>query len=129
KAKQFFGHGTPIVNYMDVFRYPALRITNVAGLVDVNKAELDNYSVRQGDVFFTRTSETVEEVGIASTMLDAVENTVFSGFVLRARPKGNDLVDQYKAYAFRSVAVRSQIVAKATYTTRTLINGGTLSGI
>lgn len=129
KAKQFFGHGTPIVNYMDVYRFPALRMGLVAGRVDVNKSELDRYSVRRGDVFFTRTSETVDEVGIASAMLDEAEDTVFSGFVLRARPKGDELVDSFKAYAFRSEAVRNQIVAKATYTTRALTNGGALSAI
>jgi type I restriction enzyme S subunit len=62
-------------------------------------------------------------------MLDAAENTVFSGFVLRARPKGDDLVDRYKACAFRPEAVRNQIIAKATYTTRALTNGGALSAI
>jgi type I restriction enzyme S subunit len=129
KAKRFFGHGTPIVNYMDVYRFPALRMEMVVGRVDVSKTELENYNVRRGDVFFTRTSETVEEVGIASAMLDEANDTVFSGFVLRARPKNVDLVDQFKAYAFRSDTVRNQIVAKATYTTRALTNGGALSAI
>ena len=73
KAKQFFGRGTPIVNYMDVFGKPSLRIGEVVGQVDVSPKELKAYNVRKGDVFFTRTSETVEEIGTASVMLDEPE--------------------------------------------------------
>ncbi len=100
KAKGFFGYGTPIVNYMDVFGRPSLQIADVAGRVDVNSRELASYEVRKGDVFFTRTSETVDEIGVASVMLDEPHKTVFSGFVLRARPSDESLDDGFKAYCF-----------------------------
>ena len=70
KAKKFFGYGTPIVNYMDVYEHSGLFARDLHGRVDVTKQELDSFSVRRGDVFFTRTSETVEEIGIASVILD-----------------------------------------------------------
>jgi type I restriction enzyme S subunit len=127
KAKQFFGYGTPIVNYMDVFGHPGLRSQHIAGRVDVTKAERQSYEVRKGDVFFTRTSETVEEIGIAAAMLDPMEDAVFSGFVLRARPKDESLDDLYKAYCFSPRYFRQQVVARATYTTRALTNGRSLS--
>jgi type I restriction enzyme, S subunit len=127
KAKHFFGYGTPIVNYMDVFRQPGLRAQQVRGRVDVTKAERQAYEVRKGDVFFTRTSETVEEIGIAAVMLDSVANTVFSGFVLRARPKNESLDDLFKAYCFSPRYFRQQVVATASYTTRALTNGRSLS--
>ena len=127
KAKQFFGRGTPIVNYMDVFGKPSLRIGEVVGQVDVSPKELNAYNVRKGDVFFTRTSETVEEIGTASVMLDAPESTVYSGFVLRARPTNDSLDDNFKAYCFSPRYFRKQIVARASYTTRALTNGRSLS--
>ena len=80
-------------------------------------------------MFFTRTSETVEEVGISSVMLDEPANTVFSGFILRARPQDNSLDEQYKKYCFSSFAIRSQITSTSTYTTRALTNGRVLSTI
>lgn len=129
KAKEFFGYGTPIVNYMDVFSYPGLHMENVKGRVDVNKQELKAFNVSQGDVFFTRTSETVEEIGVSSVMLDESPNTVFSGFILRGRPRGADLDDQFKKYCFSSHAVRKQITSKSTYTTRALTNGRMLSAV
>ena len=129
KAKRFFGNGTPIVNYMDVFEHPALAMENMSERVSLDSQEIKNYKVQQGDVFFTRTSETVEDIGVASVMLDEPEDTVFSGFVLRARPRNERLNDRYKQYCFAHRAIRSQIVTSATYTTRALTNGRSLSAI
>ena len=127
KAKQFFGRGTAIVNYRDVFGKPSLRIGEIMGQVDVSPKELDAYNVRKGDVFFTRTSETVEEIGTTSVMLDEPESTVYSGFVLRARPTNNRLDDTFKGYCFSPRYFRKQIIAQASYTTRALTNGRFLS--
>ena len=129
KAKQFFGYGTPIINYMDVFSISGLRSGDIAGLVDVSRKEIDSFSCKKGDVFFTRTSETLDEIGVASVLLENIENAVFSGFVLRARPINDDLVDDFKKYCFASKSVRQQIVSKGTYTTRALTNGRVLSSI
>ncbi len=129
KGKEFFGHGTPIVNYMDVFRNPVIRAAQLQGRVSLTSQETKNFDVKKGDVFFTRTSETAEEIGIASVMLDEPKETVFSGFVLRGRPKNDRLRDEFKAYCFRSASVRKQIISKASYTTRALTNGRILSAI
>jgi len=129
KAKEFFGHGTPIVNYMDVYQRQALLHSDLTGRVQLSKAEIQNFDVRKGDVFFTRTSETADEVGIAAVMLDEPEDTVFSGFVLRARPRENRICDHFKAYCFSSSLVRIQIVSTASYTTRALTNGKLLSRV
>lgn len=127
KAKRFFGHGTPIVNYMDVFGQPGLRAAQITGRVEVTKAEREAYEVRKGDVFFTRTSETVDEIGVAAAMLDPMKDVVYSGFVLRARPKDSSLDDPFKAYCFSPRYFRQQVIARATYTTRALTNGRSLS--
>ncbi len=129
KAKEFFGRGTPIVNYMDVFERPGLQVEDLQGRVTLNKAELDRFDVRAGDVFFTRTSETVEDIGVAAVMLGSPHATVFSGFVLRGRTLGNHMEDSFKQYCFANASVRSQIVSTATYTTRALTNGRLLSSV
>ena len=51
KGKEFFGHGTPIVNYMDVNKNTAITSANIHGLVDVNASELKNCSANFGDMF------------------------------------------------------------------------------
>jgi len=50
KAKEFFGHGTPIVNYMDVFQHPAILGSMLAGRVFLTNQELSTFDVRMGDV-------------------------------------------------------------------------------
>ena len=129
KAKEFFGHGTPIVNYMDVYKHRGLYSTDLVGRVTLDQKEINNYEVRKGDVFFTRTSETAAEVGIASVMLDDSSDTVFSGFVLRARPKDESLVNGFKKYCFSTTEVRRQITSQSSETTRALTNGRSLSSV
>jgi type I restriction enzyme S subunit len=127
KSKTYFGQGTPIVNYMDVYRSSGLRRVSLAGLVTVNADEMQSYSAQKGDVFFTRTSETQDEIGIASVLIEDVESCVFSGFLLRARPK-SDLVDSnFAMYCFSSHDVRQQIISRSSYTTRALTNGRSLA--
>lgn len=129
KAKQYFGQGIPIVNYMDVFSSSGLHAQGILGRVTLSKEEIERFNVRAGDVFFTRTSETVDEIGISSVLLEDLENGVFSGFVLRGRPIDNRLRNAFKKYCFSHSAVRSQIVSTATYTTRALTNGRLLSKV
>ena len=129
KEKKFFGHGTPIINYMDVNRGGGLYARNILGRVDVNQSELSRFNVKRGDVFFTRTSETLDEIGLSAVALDDFKNTVFSGFVLRARPKENLLVPEYAQYCFRSSLVRKEIMEKSSYTTRALTSGALLNHV
>src|SRR5262249_40639518 len=95
KGKSYFGEGTPIVNYVDVYKKRALTAKDLKGRVTVSNEELKNYDVKKDDVFFTRTSETVEEIGIAAVITEDLQDTVFSGFILRARPKNNLLDTSY----------------------------------
>ena len=129
KEKRFFGTGTPIVNYMDVYKNPGLTSQDLFGRVTLSRQEIKNFEVKKGDVFFTRTSETVEEIGVSSVILDDVVDTVFSGFILRARPYNDKLDNQFKKYCFSSNYIRKEIVAKSTYTTRALTNGRLLSNV
>jgi len=129
KAKEYFGKGTPIVNYTDVYSKSSLTKVDLQGRVTLSKDEIRRYEVHKGDVFFTRTSETPEEVGISSVAIDEFENTVFSGFVLRARSLNETLDLNYKKYCFQTKHVRKAIITGCTYTTRALTNGTQLSRI
>lgn len=129
KEKKYFGKGIPIVNYMDVFRNKGIQAVHLTGKVDLTPQEIKNYDVKKGDVFFTRTSETVEEIGISAVVVEEVENTVFSGFVLRGRPIDSTFEVSFCQYCFSSNVVRYQIISKASYTTRALTNGRLLSDV
>lgn len=129
KGKEFFGYGTPIVNYTDVYKKRGLKRADIRGRVCLTPDEIHRFDVRKNDVFFTRTSETPDEVGMSCVLLEDVENGVFSGFVLRGRPKNDMFVPEYCKYCFSTEAVRNAIITGCTYTTRALTNGKQLSTI
>lgn len=129
KSKEFFGHGTPIVNYTDVYKKRGLKKNDVCGKVSLTRDEIHRFDARKNDVFFTRTSETPEEVGMSSVLLEDIDDCVFSGFVLRGRPKNDMFVPEYCKYCFTTEAVRSAIIMGCTYKTRALTNGKQLSTI
>ena len=129
KGKEFFGYGTPIINYTDVYRRRGLKKEDIRGKVCLTLDEIRRFDVRKNDVFFTRTSETPDEVGMSSVLLEDVEDGVFSGFVLRGRPKNDMFVPEYCKYCFSTEAIRNAIITGCTYTTRALTNGKQLSAI
>ncbi|SFP63021.1 type I restriction enzyme, S subunit [Geodermatophilus dictyosporus] len=129
KASQFFGRGTPIVNFMDVMNGPIITAADVAGRVTLTRDETKRFSARCGDVFFTRTSETIEEVGTAAVLVDDIPDAAFSGFILRGRPRSTSFDSRFLAYLFQLDDVRRQVTASASYTTRALTNGKSLSRV
>jgi type I restriction enzyme S subunit len=129
KASEFFGYGTPIVNYMDVFNSYGIRRKDIDGKVFLSREEKKNFSAQKGDVFFTRTSETQEEIGTSAVLLEPIKDCVFSGFILRGRPKNNIVAPEYYQYCLIPQYVRTQIISTSSYTTRALTNGRYLSKV
>lgn len=129
KDKDSFGHGVPIVNYVDSYKRSSFISVDIFGRVDATEDEQRRYSVKRGDVFFTRTSETRNEIGLASVCLEDIPKAVFSGFVLRVRPKTQSLIPEFCAYCFRTYESRKQIIRFSTMTTRAHTNGGSLSKV
>ena len=124
KGKEFFGFGTPIVNFTDVFNNRGLTSDILKGRVSLSKKEISSFEVKKGDIFFTRTSETLEEIGYPSVMLDESNDTVFSGFVLRGRAINEDpLSDLFKKYVFFTNDFRKEMIRKSSMTTRALTSG------
>lgn len=113
-----FGSGYPFVSYKDVYKNYVLPKT-VNGLIETNQIEQNKYSVIYGDVFFTRTSETIEEVGFAATCLETIKNAVFAGFVIRFRPfNKNKLNPNFSKYYFRSDIHRKFFAKEMNLVTR-----------
>lgn len=118
KGSEAFGSGYPFVSYGDVYRNYELPEV-IAGQIESTECERENYSVKYGDVFFTRTSETIEEVGFTSTCLKTIENAVFAGFVIRFRPFNNEkLSPRFSKYYFRSDMHRRFFVKEMNLVTR-----------
>ena len=129
KGKEYFGSGNYIVNFTDVYKNRWLEKSMLKGRVQVEDKEVVAYSAQKGDVFFTRTSETREEIGMVSALVDDIDGCVFSGFVLRARPLSQNWLPKFCAYFFSTSFVRKEIIRYASFTTRALTSGPRLSKI
>ncbi|NKI70828.1 restriction endonuclease subunit S [Collimonas pratensis] len=113
----FFGSGYPFVSYGDTYRNEILP-TEVTGLVESTAQDRKTYSVELGDVIFTRTSETINEIGFSSTCLNTIENASFAGFLIRFRPIKSVLDPNFSKYYFRNVLLRAFFVKEMNLVTR-----------
>lgn len=122
---EFFGSGYPFVSYVDVNKNISLPLS-VKGLVQSSIADRKNYSVLAGDVLFTRTSETIEEIGFASTCLYSIKDATFAGFLIRFRPYENILDGSFSRYYFRSQIHRGFFTKEMNIVTRASLSQGLL---
>ena len=122
-----FGSGSPFLSYKDIYKDTELTERSLSQKVEVSERENNSFSVNYGDVFFTRTSETPEEIGFANVYLGANVGAVFNGFCIRGRPITNKLSVRLSRFLFRSDYVRVQMRFLCKYTTRAGISGESLN--
>ena len=110
KTKEDFGHGEgKFITYVNVFNNP---LTDLYGLDSV---EIDDKQrrVQYGDVLFTTSSETPEDVGLSSVWLGREDNVYLNSFCFGYRPK-KDIFDlYYLAFVLRSFSVRREFMLLA----------------
>uniref|UniRef100_UPI0026217109 restriction endonuclease subunit S n=1 Tax=Brachyspira sp. TaxID=1977261 RepID=UPI0026217109 len=96
------------VTYKSIYDNNKININRLED-VYVEKNEKQNL-VQYGDVFFTISSETPDEVAISSVLLDKVNNTYLNSFCFGFRFDFNILLPEFARYYFRSNYIR-----KCTY--------------
>lgn len=126
KAASEFGSGYPFLSFKEVFNNFFLP-ENLPNLVNSTNKERESCSIKRGDVFLTRTSETEDELGMSSVALKDYPNATFNGFTKRLRPKNNyPLVSKFVGYYLRTKSFRDQIISMASSTTRASLNNSML---
>lgn len=118
KSGDFFGQGYPFVSYGDVYKNMVLP-RSVNGLIETTEQERNNYSVKENDIFFTRTSETIEEVGFSCVCKETIPNATFAGFLIRLRLFEDKKIQiDYAKYYFRGIQIRNYLVKEMNLVTR-----------
>lgn len=106
----------PFVNYSDVYKNYSLPYPK--GRANSTEKDRKIYSLIEGDVLFTRTSETIEEIGFSSTCIETIPDSVYSGFLIRFRPTSGKLFKGFSKYYFRSQVHRAYFVKQMNIVTR-----------
>ncbi|WP_158407785.1 restriction endonuclease subunit S [Elizabethkingia anophelis] len=117
KTKDNFGIGKPYIQYKQIFDSSKIQIGN-CGLVEILETENQN-NVQYGDVFFTISSETPNEIGMSSVLLDEVSEMYLNSFCFGYRPLSSQILNPlFSSYLFRSSTFRNEIVKLAQGSTR-----------
>ena len=109
KSAEDFGDGYPFITYMNVYQNQIIDSTDI-GLVKINETEQQSV-VRYGDILFTLSSETPEEVGMGAVYLGGAYPLYLNSFCF-----GIHITDETKIYPpFLAHYVSSQSFRKAVY--------------
>ncbi len=118
KTKADFGHGnSKYIPFMNVMSNPVIDMGFLEN-VKIADGEFQN-NVKMGDLFFNTSSETPEEVGMCSVLLEDVDNLYLNSFCFGFRV--NDLSSFYPlylSYFFRSDVGRKLMFSLAQGATR-----------
>lgn len=127
KPAKDFGTGYPFLSFKDIF-YNYFLPDSFTQLVQSTDKERASCSVRRGDVFLTRTSETMHELGMSSVALKDYTDATFNGFCKRLRPREtSELEPEYVGYYLRSPIFRQSMLAFSTMSTRASLNNEMIS--
>ncbi|TDG35889.1 restriction endonuclease subunit S [Pedobacter changchengzhani] len=117
KTKDDFGKGKPYVQYKQIFDDSKIDISRFE-LVDISVKEKQN-KAKFGDVFFTVSSETPNEIGMSSVLLDYIDELYLNSFCFGYRANSLEILSPYfSKYLFRSEIFRNEIIKLAQGSTR-----------
>lgn len=117
KTKEDFGSGKPYIPYLNIFNNAIIRDGDF-DFVNIDENETQSL-VQNGDLFFTTSSETPEEVGMCSVYLGNESELYLNSFCFGFRANSeDDISTEFTAQLFRSALGRRIIYKLAQGATR-----------
>lgn len=121
-TKDQAGHGYPFVSFGTVFNNYFLP-ERLPDLMDTSEKEQDIYSIKEGDILITRTSETIDELAMSCVATKNYPKATYSGFTKRLRPKTTGIAyHKYLAFYLRGYLFRKAVTNNAFMTLRASFN-------
>lgn len=99
------------------------------GAYRINKPVPSELLLRSGDILFVRSSVKQEGIGWTSLADGFGENTTFCGFIIRGRPKRDDVVSRYVVGVLRAPRFRRWLIQHSTRSALTNINQKTIASV
>lgn len=101
-----------LINYLDVYRNEFVESNTAIQEVTASPRKVITCQVRKGDVLFTPTSETPDDIARSAVVQSETPNTVYSYHLVRWRPNGEWDVN-FLGFMFSHQAFRSQVTELA----------------
>ncbi|WP_338822415.1 restriction endonuclease subunit S [Mycoplasmopsis felifaucium] len=104
-----------LLNYMDVYNCRQIDLNTYKSLMEVtaNARQVVENNIKSGDVFFTPSSETIDDIGHVWTINYDLPNTVYSYHLMRFRPFNNIFYNVYPNFGFSTDDIQKQIMFNA----------------
>ena len=108
-----------LVNYVDIYNSKSKELYNNEEYMKVSAKEkqIEVCNLIKGDVLFTPSSETINDIGYSAVVMEDLENTLYSYHIVRLR-FNRDIFLNFKKYMFWSKPFLSYLSSRATGTTR-----------
>ena len=116
KSKEDFGKGKPYITYLNIFQNYFVD-KNKVDFVEIKNDEHQS-QVKKGDILFTLSSETINEVGISSVLLEDMGECYLNSFCMGFRLFKGVLNSKYAAFLFRGRKFRKKILKCSQGSTR-----------
>jgi type I restriction enzyme, S subunit len=122
-----------LINYIDVYNNTKLMINEDINfmLVTANEDQIKKYKVEYGDVLFTPSSETANDIGHSAIVQLKSGNidTCFSYHLIRFKPKKHIFDFRYLKYLFNNNFVLQYFSSECKGTTRQILNRSTFNNL
>lgn len=121
-TKEQAGHGGPFLSFSAVFNNYFVPY-QLVDLMDASAQQQKTCSIKGGDIFLTRTSETVDELAMSAVAIKDYPQATYSGFLKRLRPIQRDVTyPKFMAFYLRSPMFRRTMTNNAVMTLRASLN-------
>lgn len=112
-----------LLNFMDVYNNTYIEKDIPKMIVTSSDKKIHDCSVLKGDIFFTPSSETKDDIGITSVISEDIPNCVYSYHIVRLRLKEKNYISScFYNYYFKSIKMKDQIFKNSNGITRFTIN-------
>lgn len=120
-----------LLNYMDVYNRRIISNKTISDLMRVTAQEkqLHDNNIEKGDIFFTPTSETADDIGHVMVIEETLENVVYSYHLMRFRPYKDIFYITFPNYGFAVEGVRKQMSLLAQGVQRFVLSKGQFESI
>ncbi len=108
-----------LINYLDIYKSKDKKINSKINFMKVsaNPNQMISSQVDIGDVLFTPSSETIEDIGHSAVVFEDLNKTLFSYHLVRMKFK-RSIDNDFKRFQFNNKFILNQFSSKATGTTR-----------
>jgi len=116
-----------LVNYMDVYSRRFIDRSMQFQVVTASKDEVVRFQVQKGDILFTPSSETPDDIGHSAVVVDDLPATVHSYHTVRLRVQEDAKLHlRFRGWVANNEAVRRYLAQCATGSTRYTLSLGRL---